>query len=1020
MKKIISILLSFIMILALSPVSATQAADVTVIFDEDFTGAPIGDALFATGNVGAISWGVFYANYGNTTTTIKFDADPDDPENPVVLFERTTAAGAWQYLGRRFGGSVSATGTIKDGVHNVKFRMRKKPGSTGRTFQFNIWDTSGSSPISFDFKEDTVTMNATPTGYAVGNVPIHDDKWNDVELEIDQRDSGPVKLTIYVNGVLAIENCGLRIDGTATANNGNIGEIAWRISPAADTATEGIDSDGFYARFMLDDVLFTKIDASAVKAVKLSEDLESAEIEFTHTIDETTLENMVIDKLNDDSDDNADNIGSITGEGRKYTVEFNNPLVPGFVDYRFSFDGVSDFYGNSLDGIEKIVTTSKLGEIDFYDDLEPDDDSTPIEDLSGYDTGDSITAAFKSLNNSTEDIGAALIMVQRGTDGTIKSVSAADASTTAQVPEYKAAVLELKNYVAGDTVEAYLWNSIAGMLPLADGKEITSDTKNPISVGKGSALLDSEDSISADLTNPSSDNMKITVSGTAAKADSSVTAYVLKPSEGLASPTVNDLTFENFATLIDFVGQSVSDEEGNYNFDYIVTNGQEGKTYNSYVSGYAVEENKNAGIIFFSAPFVRLVVDTVAAASAEDIADMLAEGKYITDLADFSDFTTDDILLNSVLNLDLSGYNALTNYTTKENFKERVAIALKEGSFDKKEDIAQIFDQSVTTQTTNENTYKELLATINADGWSELEETLNDETNKSLTQLDWEGSYASIKDNSEKTEVLYKKLANEYTFGDFDELRAAFENESKALILTENGGTDDDDDGGDSTGSTGSGGSGGGGGRKDVSYDTELGTSGELEVLDTKTDVKINFDDLDSVPWAKDAIVALAQEEILAGMGDNKFAPDVNVTREQFIKMVVLAFDLYDENAQARQFMDVGINSWYEKYVASAVNCGIIYGMDEEHFGVGKELSRAEMAAILDRICKYKGVVLSDKTENSDYADSADIPPYAHESIMAMSRAGIMNGVGNNTFAPQEKTTRAMAARVIWLLRGEK
>jgi len=1014
MKKIISILLSFIMILALSPVSATQAADVTVIFEEDFTGATIGENLTHTTNPNTISWGVFYANYPGNQTTIKFDEDPDDSGNPVVLFERKQAAGAWEYMGRRFGSNVSATGTVKDGVHNVKFRMRKKPDSTGRTFQFNIWDTSASSPISFDFKENKVIMNGGSVASADGKIDIYDDKWNDVEVEIDQRGSGALKLTIYVNGELAIEEAAL------SPNNGNIGEIAWRIGDSASTATEGIDTNGFYARFMLDDIVFTEIDASTVKNVKLSQDLESAQIEFSHTVDETTLENITLDKVNDDTDDDADYIQSITGEGRKYTVVFNNPLPQGFVDYRFSFDGVNDFYGNSLDGIEKIVTTSGLGEIDFYQVANPDDASTPIANLNGCATGDSITAAFKAVNNSTEDISAALIMVQKGADGTVKAVSAANASSSAQATAYKSASLVLKDYAADDTVEVYLWNSVNGMLPVSDGKTITYSEKNPIYVSKGSTLSTAEESVSADLTNPSADNMKITVSGTAGKTDAAVTAYVLKPSAQLSNPTVNDLNFDNFASLVDFVGQTVSAEDGSYSFDYIVTNGQEGKAYNSYIGGYAVAESKHANVIFFSAPFVRLVVDTVENASAADISAMLANSKHITDLEDFSAFTTDDILLNSVLNLDLSGYNALTNYTKKENFKERVAIALKEGSFDKKEDIAQIFDQSVTTQTTNENTYKELLATINADGWSELEETLNDETNKSLTQLDWEGSYASIKDNSEKTEVLYKKLANEYTFGDFDELRAAFENESKALILTENGGTDDDDDGGDSTGSTGSGGSGGGGGRKDVSYDTELGTSGELEVLDTKTDVKINFDDLDSVPWAKDAIVALAQEEILAGMGDNKFAPDVNVTREQFIKMVVLAFDLYDENAQARQFMDVGINSWYEKYVASAVNCGIIYGMDEEHFGVGKELSRAEMAAILDRICKYKGVVLSDKTENSDYADSADIPPYAYESIMAMSRAGIMNGVGNNTFAPQEKTTRAMAARVIWLLRGEK
>lgn len=996
MKRIISILLSIVMILALTNVPLAQAEEVTVIFDENFDGAPIGENLIHTTNPNTVSWGVFYANYPSNQTTIKFDEDPDNPENPVVLFERKQATGGWEYLGRRFGSSVSADGTIKDGVHNVKFRMRKKPGSTGRIFQFNIWDTSASSPISFDFKEDKVTMNAMPTGYVEGNVVIHDDKWNDVAVEIDQRESGPVKLTIYVNGELAIKDCSLRIDGTAAANNGNIGEIAWRIG-AANTATEGVDSDGFYARFMLDDISFTEIDASAVNSVKLSDDLRSAEIEFSHTIDENTLENITIDKLNDADDDDADNIESVAGSGRKYTVTFKTPLPPGCVDYRFSFDGVADFYGNSLGNVEKIVTTSKLGELDFYQDTEPDDESIPLEALSSFIAGDSITAAFKAVNNSTEDINATLIMVHKGADGAIKGVSAADATAYAQTTAYKKVTSELSNYVTGDIVEAYLWNSLQGMLPLADGKKITSDTKNTIELSKGIPAADTQESISADVTNPSADDMKMTVSGTSARKNGTVTVYVLKPDKKL-----EDLTVDNFSSYVDYVGQTVSEEDGSYSFCYDVTNGQEGKTYTAYAGGDTAAEKKYTNIIFFSAPFVRLVVKAMENANAKDISDMLSNNKYVTDLADLSDFTTDDIPLNSVLNLDLSEYNELIDYAEKENFKERVAIALEHGNFDKKEDIVQLFVESVTTETANQNTYKELLEKINANSWSELEKTLNNDSYKALIQLDWDGSYASIKNNREKTEILYKTLANKYTFENFETLRTAFEEESKNLI------------------GKSSGGSGGGGRGKEISYGTKLVLPEKLAPIDEKTEEKTVFEDLNSVPWAEEAIQALADKQILSGTGDNKFEPNLNITREQFVKIVVSAFELYDENAQARHFMDVEPNSWYEKYVASAVNCGIIYGMDEEHFGVGKELSRAEMATILARVCKYKSIELSDKTEEIAYSDSADIPPYAYDSIMEMSKAGVMNGVGNNIFAPMKKTTRAMAARVIWLLRGEK
>ena len=38
--------------------------------------------------------------------------------------------------------------------------------------------------------------------------------------------------------------------------------------------------------------------------------------------------------------------------------------------------------------------------------------------------------------------------------------------------------------------------------------------------------------------------------------------------------------------------------------------------------------------------------------------------------------------------------------------------------------------------------------------------------------------------------------------------------------------------------------------------------------------------------------------------------------------------------------------------------------------------------------------------------------------VISITKAGIMSGVGDNVFAPYDKATRAMAAKVIYMLRG--
>lgn len=965
----------------------------TPLLDEDFTGGAIGEALTHISNANLTSWGDLYANYGGSTTTIKFAADPENASNPVVLFERTSQLGAWQYLGRRFGSSTTADGTIKDGIQNVKFRMRKA-GETSRTFQFNIWDTGASSPISFDFKDDKVKMLAVSGSQSEGSVTIHDDAWNDVEVEIDQRDSGsePLRISVYVNGVLAIKDSKMaRIGGAA--NNGCIGEMAWRIDDAA-TATEGVDNDGFYARFMLDDIYVTEVSNTTVKEVKLSDDMSSAEIVFNNNMDTATLNNIMLDG-------SSDNIAGISAvNARKCIVSFETPLSPGFIEYSFSFDGVKDIYARELDGVKRVVTTRAaqldVNAIKFYSTYNPEGTKTVVNNLSGCDGTSSITAAFSARNESLRNISAVLIAVHKGADGKVKAVKAIDASILAQKSDSK--YIAVGEVSPTDTIEAYLWDSVKGMTPIANGISInaTDDDEIPLNENK---VLNSID-INADISNvPSTDNMKMTVSGTASQAGGAVTAYVLKPDKKL-----DDLTVDNFSSFVDFAAQMPAGSGGSYSFNYIITatSEQEGKTYTAYVGGNNIAQPLSDSVIFYSAEFERLVRERVANATADEIVQMLT-GTLCVPTADSG------VRLSDFLDLDMTSYNALCDCTEYENFKKRVSIALSEPTaYANKEEIVNVFKDSVELETQNQAAYITLLGQVNAAAWSELEALLGNVSNLPLT-----GSYNSIKNNSDLLETFYKKLANEYTFANFKELREAFENEAKTLIPPPgNGGTDYGDGGG---------GGGGGGGRKDVEYESSMNTAGTATpIVNEDTASKTDFDDIDTVPWAQEAIKALAKQEIIAGTGNNKFAPNLNVTREQFVKMVVLAFDLYDDDAQARQFMDVGVNTWYEKYVASAVASGIIYGMDEEHFGVGKELSRAEMATILDRVCSYKGITFANKTDDVTYSDAADIPPYAYESIIKMSGAGIMNGVGNNMFAPMEKTTRAMAARVIWLLRGEK
>lgn len=176
----------------------------------------------------------------------------------------------------------------------------------------------------------------------------------------------------------------------------------------------------------------------------------------------------------------------------------------------------------------------------------------------------------------------------------------------------------------------------------------------------------------------------------------------------------------------------------------------------------------------------------------------------------------------------------------------------------------------------------------------------------------------------------------------------------------------------------------------------------------------VTFVDLDSASWAKDAILSLAEKGIVNGITRTEFYPVDGVTREQFVKMLVIAFGLEDSTAECT-FSDVDSGAWYYEYVAAAQKCGLAEG-DGENFGIGRPMTREEMATFAYRAASIAGIALPEKVEASQFVDGAEIADYAVEAISAMQKAGIINGVDGNRFAPSEGCTRAMAAKVVYEL----
>lgn len=173
------------------------------------------------------------------------------------------------------------------------------------------------------------------------------------------------------------------------------------------------------------------------------------------------------------------------------------------------------------------------------------------------------------------------------------------------------------------------------------------------------------------------------------------------------------------------------------------------------------------------------------------------------------------------------------------------------------------------------------------------------------------------------------------------------------------------------------------------------------------------YADLNEAHWAYDAVMTLTQEGVLNGMEDGRFEPDNFVTREQFIKMLVTAFEI-PFTEQKHSFEDVYEKDWYYSYVSAATKAGIVTGINNAYFGVGQNITRQDAAVIIHRLMIKKDISAAIVTDIAGFDDSKQLADYAEEAVQALLKSGIINGVGNNLFAPIQNITRAQAASIVY------
>lgn len=168
--------------------------------------------------------------------------------------------------------------------------------------------------------------------------------------------------------------------------------------------------------------------------------------------------------------------------------------------------------------------------------------------------------------------------------------------------------------------------------------------------------------------------------------------------------------------------------------------------------------------------------------------------------------------------------------------------------------------------------------------------------------------------------------------------------------------------------------------------------------------------------WAKSEIQSLVDSGVISGYKDGTFKPDQNVTRAEFIKMLVTSLKAELTNWNA---FDDTKSHWSNRYVYTALTNGLIkrpeYG---NNFMPDKNITRLEMVrtvirAMLTRYNHFKQSYERLDLPDLSFSDLRNINSEDLKYIQLAIQRGLVCGFPNGTFQAEKAVTRAQSAKVL-------
>lgn len=191
-------------------------------------------------------------------------------------------------------------------------------------------------------------------------------------------------------------------------------------------------------------------------------------------------------------------------------------------------------------------------------------------------------------------------------------------------------------------------------------------------------------------------------------------------------------------------------------------------------------------------------------------------------------------------------------------------------------------------------------------------------------------------------------------------------------------------------------------------------TMPEGNVTVTATFVEKNatpFTDVKTTDWWYEAVKYVYENKLMAGTSDTTFEPTAKLNRAQAVQIL---YNLEGQPAVTgtADFTDVS-GHWALNAITWGAKNGVVAGVGNGKFDPNANVTREQFAQMMYNYAKFKGYDLTAQGDLDNFTDVSKVSDWAETALAWANGEGLINGNTDGTLAPNGTAIRGQAASIM-------